>query len=232
MFESERISTKSIVLAAVAFVVVTVLITLAIEAIGVDRLRAAVESAGPLAPLVYIGVRALTYIIAPLSSGPLGFAAGVIFGLWPGLVLTLIAEVIGGSANFWIARRLGRPVVQRMVGGREGMGRVERFYRQASSPWMLAYARLFFFSIYDFISYAAGLTQIKYRHYLLVTAVVGIVPTAISVGIGASLTGNPANLVLLYVALAAVSAGTFMLYPRVRRLLHLDESPPAITHEG
>ena len=232
MVESGRISVKTIVVAALSFVAVTVLITLAIEAIGVEQLRAAVESAGPYAPLVYILVRALTYVVAPLSSGPLGFAAGVMFGLWPGLALTLLAEVVGGSANFWIARRLGRPVVERLVGGREGMGRVERFYRQASSPWMLAYARLFFFSIYDFISYAAGLTQIKYRHYLLVTAVVGIVPTAISVGIGASLTGDPANLVLLYIALAAISAGTFLLYPRVRRLLRLDDPPPAMTREG
>lgn len=231
MFESERISVKTVILAALSFVAVTVLLTLAIEAIGADRLREAVESAGPFAPLVYIGIRALTYIIAPISSGPLGFAAGVIFGLWPGLVLTLIAEVIGGSANFWIARRFGRPVVERLVGGQEGMGRVERFYNQASSPWMLAYARLFFFSIYDFISYAAGLTRIRYRHYLLVTAVVGIVPTAIAVGIGASLTGDPANLVVLYIALAAISAGTFMLYPRIRRLLHLDE-PPIMPHEG
>lgn len=232
MFESERISVKTVVLAAVSFVAVTILITLAVEAVGADRLRAAVESAGPLAPLAYILVRALTYVVAPLSSGPLGFAAGVMFGLLPGVALTLIAEVIGGSANFWIARKLGRPVVERLVGGQEGMGRVERFYRQASSPWMLAYARLFFFSIYDFISYAAGLTRIKYRHYLLVTAVVGIVPTAISVGIGATLTGDPGNLVLLYIALAAISAGTFMLYPRVRRLLRLDNPPPVIPHEG
>jgi len=232
MVESERISVKTIVVAAGSFIAVTILITLAIEAIGAEQLRAAVESAGPLAPLVYILARALTYIVAPLSSGPLGFAAGVMFGLWPGLALTLIAEVIGGSANFWIARKLGRPMVERMVGGREGMGRVERFYRQASSSWMLAYARLFFFSIYDFISYAAGLTRIKYRHYLLVTAVVGIVPTAISVGIGASLTGDPANLILVYIAMAAISAGTFMLYPRVRRLLRLDNPPPAMTREG
>lgn len=218
MLDSERVSPRAVILAALSFVAVTVLITLAIEAIGAERLRAAVESAGPLAPLVYIGVRALTYIIAPLSSGPLGFAAGVIFGLWPGLVLTLVAEVLGGSANFWIARRLGRPFVQRMV-GREGMGRVERFYRQAGSPWMLAYARLFFFSIYDFISYAAGLTAIRFRDYLLVTALLGVIPTGISVGIGASLTGNPANLVVMYLALAAISAATFLLYPRVRRLL-------------
>lgn len=224
MFEGERPALGKIALAAAGFVTVTVLLTLAIEAIGVDVLRTAVENAGPLAPLVYIAARALTYIIAPLSSGPLGFAAGVMFGLWPGLVLTLLAEIIGGSANFWIARRLGRPFVERLV-GQDGMGRVERFYRQAGSPWMLAYARLFFFSIYDFISYAAGLTQIRYRHFLLVTAVLGVIPVGISVGIGASLTGAPANLVVLYIALAAISAGTFMLYPRVRRLLGLDEPP-------
>jgi uncharacterized membrane protein YdjX (TVP38/TMEM64 family) len=222
MLESERISPRTVIVTAVVFVAVTLAITLGIEAIGADRLRAAVESAGPLAPLVYVGVRVVTFVVAPLSSGPLAFAAGVMFGLWPGLVLTLIAEVLGGSVNFWIARKLGRPFVQRMV-GRNGMGRVEQFYRQAGNPWMLAYARLFFFSIYDFISYAAGLTPIRFRDYVLVTAVLGVVPAGISVGIGASLTGNPANLVVMYITLAAISAATFLLYPRVRRLLGLDE---------
>lgn len=227
MFEDKRPQLRTLAGAAAAFVIVTVLVTLAIEAVGAEQLRAAVEGAGPLAPLVYVAVRALTFIVAPLSSGPLAFAAGVMFGLWPGLALTLLAEVVGGSVNFWIARRLGRPFVQRLV-GRDGMGRVERFYQQAGSPWMLAYARLFFFSIYDFISYAAGLTQIRYRHYLLVTAILGLIPTGISVGIGASLTGSPANLIVLYIALAAISAGTLLLYPRVRRLLRLDEPPAGL----
>lgn len=221
MFESERVSVKTLVITAVSFIAITIVLTLAIEAVGAERLRALVESAGPWAPLAYIFARALTFVIAPLSSGPLGFTAGIMFGLWPGLALTLLAELIGGSLNFWIARRLGRPVIQRII-GREGAGRVERFHDYASSPWTLVYARLFFFSVYDFISYAAGLTAIHYRHYVVITLVAGIIPTGISVGIGASLTGNPAQLVVLYVTLALVSAVMLIMYGRIRRLLHPD----------
>ncbi|MFO7320703.1 MAG: VTT domain-containing protein [Chloroflexota bacterium] len=218
MFESERVSVRTVAIAAISFVAITIALTVVIEAVGADRLRALVESAGPWAPLAYVLVRALTFVIAPLSSGPLGFTAGIMFGLWPGLVLTLIAEVVGGSINFWIARKLGQPVIRRII-GQEGSDRIERFYEYASSPWMLVYARLFFFSVYDFISYAAGLTTIRYRHYVVITVVAGIVPAGIAVGIGASLTGDPARLVILYLVLALISAVTLLLYGRVRRLL-------------
>lgn len=230
MFESERISLKTLLIGFASFIILTLLLTFAIEAIGAERLRALVADAGTFAPLLYLVIRAVTFIIAPLSSGPLGFSAGVLFGLWPGLLLTLAGEVIGGSANFWIARRFGRGVVTRFV-GREGMGKVERFYEQASHPLMLVYARLFLFAIYDFISYAAGLTNLKYRHYLLVTVVAGLAPTGIAVGIGASLTGNPEQLIVLYIALAVIFTATFLLYGRVRRWLKLDGAL-AVHHES
>jgi uncharacterized membrane protein YdjX (TVP38/TMEM64 family) len=225
--EAERISSKTIAVTAISFVALTLILTIGIQTIGADNLRAMVENAGPLAPVLYIIVRAATFVIAPLSSGPLGFSAGILFGLWQGTVLTLLAEVIGGSINFWIARKLGRPVVARFV-GRGGIGRVEQLYNQLGSPWMLVYARLFLFAAYDFISYAAGMTRLKYRDYLLVTAIVGIVPTVISVGIGASISDFQ-HLIVLYIGMAVVSGATFLLYGRVRRFVqrvfHLEDKP-------
>jgi uncharacterized membrane protein YdjX (TVP38/TMEM64 family) len=226
MFETQQISPRTIFIGLLSFVALTLVLTIVVETIGAERLRAIVANAGALAPFLYLLVRVLTYIIAPLSSGPLAFSAGILFGLWPGVALTLVAEIIGGSANFWIARRFGRPVVARFV-GRDGMGRIERFYMQASSPLMLIYARLFLFAIYDFISYTAGLTRLPYRHYLWITAVVGVVPILIAVGIGESMTGKPEQLVLMYAALAVIFTTTFLLYGRVRRLLKLDTIIPA-----
>jgi uncharacterized membrane protein YdjX (TVP38/TMEM64 family) len=214
---SNSVIHKTILITVVSFVALTLALTLMIESVGPEALRAGVAEAGPLAPLLYIAVRALTFIVAPLSSGPLGFSAGILFGLIPGVALTLLAEVIGGSVNFWLARRLGRPVVERFV-GRRGFGRVERLYQALSSPWMLVYARLFLFAAYDFVSYAAGLTTLKFRHFLLVTALFGVIPVTISVGIGASLTGSLEQLFLLYVFLGSVSVVMYLLVGRVRRI--------------
>lgn len=220
-FEADRISWRALALAALSFIGITLALTFGIQAVGLERLQQTIVEAGPVAPLVYILVRASTFIAAPLSSGPIQFAAGILFGLWPGTVYSLLGELIGGSANFWIARLLGRPVVARLV-GQGGMARVEKFYRQVGKAWTLVYARLFLFAIYDFISYAAGFTPMKYRQYVLVTALVGIVPTFAAVAVGTTLTGDSGQLIALYAALGLLCVFPLVFYRRIRRLLKLD----------
>lgn len=224
--ESEKFSWRAVLLAGASFVAITIVLTVAIEAIGVERIQSFIGQAGPVAPLVYILIRVSSFVVAPLSTGPVQFAAGVLFGLWPGVVYSLIGEVIGGSINFWIARLLGRPVVTRLA-GKGGMARIEKFYQQAGEAWTLVYARLFLFAIYDFVSYAAGFTPIRYRQYLLITAFGGFVPTFIAVAVGATLTsGDYAQLLKLYAVLAVLAIIPLVFYRRIRRLLKLDTPVP------
>lgn len=214
-----KLSWRGIILAAVSFVAITIILTAAIEIIGTEPIQAAVEKAGPFAPAVYILLRVTSYVIAPLSTGPIQFAAGVLFGLWPGTLYSLLGEVIGGSINFWIARRLGRPVVARLA-GQGGMAKIENFYHQIGEAWTLVYARLFLFAIYDFVSYAAGFTPVKYRHYLLITATAGFFPTFIAVAVGSTLTsGDYRQLLTLYVALAVLAVIPLVFYRHIRRRL-------------
>ncbi|MBI5666831.1 MAG: TVP38/TMEM64 family protein [Chloroflexi bacterium] len=220
-FEADRISWRGLALAVLSFIGITLALTVGIQLVGLERLQRTIVDAGPVAPLVYILLRASTFIAAPLSSGPIQFAAGILFGLWPGTIYSLIGEVIGGSANFWIARLLGRPVVARLIGP-DGMARVEKFYRQVGEAWTLVYARLFLFAIYDFISYAAGFTPMKYRQYVLITVLVGIVPTFAAVAVGTTLTGDSGQLIALYAALGLLCVIPLLFYRRIRRLLKLD----------
>ncbi len=222
MFESERVSRRSLIVGALSFVAVTVILTVLISRVGPERIRALIAQAGLFGPLIYVALRALTYIVAPLSTGPLLFASAVMFGTVEAIAYSIIGETLGGCVNFLLARRFGRPVVTRMV-RRDGMPRVERFYRILSSPWALVYARLFLFSIYDFISYAAGLTALRFRDYAVISFVVGLIPTVGAVLIGSTLTGDPRQLVVMYGTLAVVSALTFVLFGRIRRLLRLDD---------
>ena len=182
-----------------------------IEWAGVDQLRELIAQAGPLAPLAYIGVKAMTYVFAPLSSGPIQLTSGILFGLIPGTLYTILGEVLGGTISFLIARKLGRPVVRRFVGA-DGMNRVDNFANQLGGWRALIYARLFLFSIYDFISYAAGFTQtVTLRQYLLVSFFVGLIPTFLFVAAGASLTGDRRLVVVIYAAVGLLSVLPFIL---------------------
>ncbi len=198
------------------FIIITVALTVLLNRVGAEELQAFIVSAGPAAPLLYILSRMIGFVVAPLSTGAIQFAAGALFGLVPGVIYSLIGELIGGSINFWIARRLGRPVVKRLAGD-EGMARIEHFYHQAGDVWALVYARFFLFAAYDFLSYAAGLTPLPYRQYALVTVVAGIVPTFAAVWLGSRLTGSAGQLLGFYAALAVISLVAFLGFRLLRR---------------
>lgn len=211
-----QFSPRTVILGALSFIAVTLLILALVEWIGVDRLRETIVRAGPLGPVVYILIKASTYVFAPLSSGPIQLSSGVLFDLWPATFYTLIGEVLGGSISFLIARRLGRPVVRRFV-GEEGLSRVDGFVSQLGGWRALVYARLFLFAIYDFISYAAGLTHtLTLRQYVIISAVCGFLPTFLFVAAGASLAGDRRVLVLVYAVIGLLTFVPFLIH-RLRR---------------
>ena len=211
-----QFSPRALIFGIGSFIVVTIVMLAFIEWVGVDRIQSFIQQAGPLAPLAYIALKAVTYVFAPLSSGPVQLSSGILFGLWLGTFYTLIGEVLGGTISFLIARHLGRPVVRRFV-GEEGMSRVDNFVSQLGGGRALIYTRLFFFAIYDFISYAAGFTQtITLRQYIIVSAVIGFIPTFLFVAAGASLAGNRTVLLFVYFCIGVLSVLPF-LFNRYRK---------------
>lgn len=223
--EGMNLLSREFILGALAFVVFITLITLLLNAVGVERLQATIEEAGPLAPLAYIVLKALTYIFAPLTSGPIQVFAGALFdNIWLGVLYTLIGETIGGSISFLIARHFGRPVVARIVGAK-GMQQVDTFSERYLSSWVsLSLARLLLFSFWDFLSYGAGLVNIRFTSYVLVSFIVGAIPTALFVALGSTLVDNPSALLPLYVALGVVIVASVLLRKPILRLLDRGKS--------
>lgn len=217
-------SWRSILPGVLSLVLFVTLLTLFIQFVGLEPLQDIVESSGPLAPLAYISIKALTYIIAPLTSGPIQLSAGLLFGLWPGVLFTLTGEVLGGCVNFVIARLFGKRVVWRLV-GEQGMLRVDRLYASVGGWRGLAYSRLFLFAIYDFMSYAAGLTRMQLPTYVVVSVVFGFVPTFLAVWLGTFLVLEPPLVLLAYGLVAVASVLPFLFQRRLRRLFGLAHQP-------
>lgn len=216
---------RELIFGALSFVLIVTALTAFIQMIGVERLQQAVTDAGPLAPLAYILVKALTYIFAPLSAGPVQVSAGVLFGLLPGTLYTLIGETLGGSVSFLVARRFGRPLVLRLV-GENGMARVDHFYERNLGGWQsLMWARLLLFSVWDFISYAAGFAPVKLRTYMLVSFFVGALPTMAFVFLGAYVVNEPSALLGMYALVAVLSILPFLLRKQVARLMNRSDTP-------
>ena len=219
-------SLRALIPGAAAFIVITIALVIGINAIGLDRIRDTIASAGPLAPLIYIAIKIITFVVAPLSAGPLQLSSGILFGLVPGALYTLIGETIGGSINFWLARRFGRPVVERLV-GKDDMPRVDNFVGQMVDWKTMIYARLFLFSIFDFVSYAIGFSRLSYRTYLIVSLIVGFIPSFVASLMGTMITSERNGLLLVYAVVAVGSVIPLVFQKRIRRWLKLDQRTAA-----
>jgi len=168
----------------------------------VELVRQSVADAGVWAPVLYVALKVITYVIAPLRIPGLTVAAGVVFGIPLGTALTIVGEILGGSANFFIARFLGRSVVTRLAGGGV-VEQVEALTGRVGGWRGLLFARLVLPG-YDFVSYAAGLTHLGFLSYLLVTAVAGIPSTLVNVTIGAAFAEDPLLVFLASLAFAVL----------------------------
>jgi uncharacterized membrane protein YdjX (TVP38/TMEM64 family) len=172
--------------------------------------------AGPLAPILYVALKALSYVVAPLRFPGLTVAAGLLFGVPTGVALTILGEALGGCSNFWLSRLLGRAVVTR-IGGAEMLTRVESLSHRVGGWRGLLFARLVIPG-YDFVSYGAGLTSLHFGAYAAITIVAGIPPATLYVALGASLAEGSVLAVVVSAALAVLyGACSYALSVRYRR---------------
>lgn len=135
--------------------------------IGFDNLEQTVEDAGVLAPIVYIVSVASVFVFAPLSANLIYVSGGFLFGGVVGFFLTWAGVLLGSTLNFFIARTLGRKAVSWLL-GEETMVQVDRFTSRISDRHRLVFITLFTPFASDFMSYAIGLTTMRYVAYLRV----------------------------------------------------------------
>jgi uncharacterized membrane protein YdjX (TVP38/TMEM64 family) len=204
-------SWTGILIGAAAFIVVTGGLIYLMSTIGTERLQQYVTNAGPFAPIAYILLRALTYVFAPLTTGPIQFASGALFGAWQGIVYSIIGETIGGSINFWIGRKFGRPVVLRLA-GEGGLKKAEDYYHLLGEWRGLAIARIVLFAMWDFLSYVIGFTPVKYVHYLWVSLIIGLIPTAAAVFLGSQLGGENQTLLMVGIIVLCIMLSLPILF--------------------
>jgi uncharacterized membrane protein YdjX (TVP38/TMEM64 family) len=177
----------------------------------IGPLRDYVLGFGVWAPVVSVALQILTSIIAPLPSFVVSFMNALLFGFWWGAALTWTSALLAAALCFWMARALGRPVVERFVPGRALDG-MDRFFARHGVLAVLV-ARLIPFVNPDVLSYAAGLTALRWRLFLLSIAVGSLPSTALYSWLGSRGVTQVGWLLAPLVGLGLVTLAAALLRP-------------------
>ncbi|SER87113.1 Uncharacterized membrane protein YdjX, TVP38/TMEM64 family, SNARE-associated domain [Tranquillimonas rosea] len=136
-----------------------------------DRL---VERAGAAGPFVIVGLMTLAVVASPIPSAPIAMASGAAYGDFWGSLWVIIGAESGALIAFGLARGLGRSVMQRWFGDRIEQGLLGS--QNALTAAVFA-SRLMPFVSFDLISYAAGLSSLRFWRFALAT-LAGIAPAS------------------------------------------------------
>lgn len=158
----------------------------------------------------------LTQILAPLS-GYAGFIVALhALGIEAALSIMYLSCIISAVVNFWLARKLAQPLVEKLA-GRSDLKFIDKLAGVADRRALIA-SRLFGYYIADVISYFWGLTRINFAEYIFVTIVVTAVPVALQYLLFLRFDFNSqVGLIVFYgllIGFAVVSAGAWWLYAR------------------
>ncbi len=132
------------------------------------QMESYIVGVGPWGPIVYVFMMIVAIVIAPIPSSPLAIFAGTIFGTWWASLWTMLGATIGAMIAFWIARRFGRPVVEKII-SKEKLSKIEEKFSENNLILTVFLLRLLPLPLFDAVSYAAGLTHISVRGFISAT---------------------------------------------------------------
>lgn len=164
------------------------------------------------APVISTLLQIVTSVIAPLPSFVVTFVNAMLFGFWWGALLTWTTALLAAAICFGMARTLGRPVVERFVPGGALQG-TDRFFARHGVLAVLV-ARLIPFVNPDVLSYAAGLTSMRWRLFLLSIAVGSLPSTMLYSWLGSRGVTQVGWLLAPLVVLGLLALGGAMLRAR------------------
>jgi len=168
---------------------------------------------GVWAPIVSAFLQLVTSVIAPLPSFVVTFANAMVFGFWWGALLTWASWLLSAAVCFGMARQLGRPAVERFA-TRRALEATDRFVEKAGFRSLLV-VRMIPFVNPDVLSYAAGLTNVGWRSFLVSMAIGAVPSTALYSYLGARGVTQVGWLMLPLIGLGLLTlAGSFLVRPR------------------
>ena len=172
-------------------------------------MRDFVANYGAYAAAVSFFLMIFQSIAAPLPAFIITLANANLFGWCRGAVLSWSSAMAGAAICFYIARVLGREAAEKLT-SKTGLKSIDDFFNRYGTHSILI-ARLLPFISFDLVSYAAGLTSMKFLPFFIATGVGQLPATIVYSYVGGMLTGGAQMLMTGLLILFALSALVVLL---------------------
>jgi uncharacterized membrane protein YdjX (TVP38/TMEM64 family) len=149
-------------------------------------LVAHIQGVGPAAPVAFILIYAFA-VVALIPASLLTIAGGAVFGLFRGVIYSLIGATLGSTGAFLIGRYAARRLVARRLAAMPRFVAIERAV-SARGRRIVLLLRLSPVMPFNFLNYALGLTTISVWDFMF--ASLGTVPGAFVYTYAGKVTGE------------------------------------------
>ncbi len=120
--------------------------------------------------LIYIGAQIVQIIICIIPGQALQFAAGYLWGFLPGLVLSIIGAILGTVAVYYISRLLGHDALHLLFGQKKITEAIDHL--NSKNGLILTFFIFLLPGIpKDLFTYAAGLSDLKLKPFLILSVI-------------------------------------------------------------
>lgn len=119
---------------------------------------------------VYIGAQVAQIVICIIPGQWLQFAAGYMYGFWLGFLFSLIGAAIGSVITYYLAKLLGRDAMHLIFGEQK----INEFIHKLNSKKAVVIVFLIFLIPgvpKDLCNYAAGISEMKLKPFLIVSLI-------------------------------------------------------------
>lgn len=158
----------------------------AISKINMNQVRQYILSYGKFSAICFLAIFILKPVILVVPASLFAIAAGNIFGLYASFALSMLGSFGAATVAFYMARFLGKSFVDKFLKGKTP--KLDQGIENHGFFIMLI-MRLSFIFPHDPLSFAAGLTKMKYSDFILGT-LLGIIPEMFSYALVGSSIGK------------------------------------------
>jgi uncharacterized membrane protein YdjX (TVP38/TMEM64 family) len=171
--------------------------------------------------LYFLAICTLRPVLVFVPSSMLSIAGGTVFGPVKGIILNMIGFFLSGTMAFYLSRFMGKDFVDRIVRGKAL--ELDKALEKNGFKVMFLFRFPPIFP-YDVFSYAAGLTKIKYKDFIL-GSLLGVIPETICYSFMGNKIGEPMTMMFLLpvMAIVAVTLITTWIFKRNKHIIELEQ---------